>query len=168
MISFVQDCTAQWSDTIPSWNVQFQVRINLTLFHFNTPTKLNYDSPILDLNCSTLTTGKDLVNRLAGLLTPAIWKGSTTLFSYCSQMSIRPLAYASINWWAQVANLCERLQWVYRHPKSQMWGDKSSHSCKWERVQSHEHIMVKIGLFGRGRILMIQPFGESPTLFYKV
>ena len=27
MISFAQVLTAQWSDTIPSWNVQFQVRI---------------------------------------------------------------------------------------------------------------------------------------------
>ena len=45
-----------------------------------------YDNPILFLNCSTLTTGKDLVNRSAGLSTPAIWKGSTTLFLYCSQI----------------------------------------------------------------------------------
>ena len=35
MISFTQVCTAQQSDTIPSRNVQFQVRIHLTLFHFN-------------------------------------------------------------------------------------------------------------------------------------
>ena len=35
MISFAQVHTAQWSDTIPSHNVQFQVGIHLTLFHFN-------------------------------------------------------------------------------------------------------------------------------------
>ena len=34
MISFAQVWTVQWSDTIPSWNVQFQVRIHLTQFHF--------------------------------------------------------------------------------------------------------------------------------------
>ena len=45
-----------------------------------------YDNLILFLNCSTLTTGKDLVIRSAGLSTPAVWKGSTTLFSYCSQI----------------------------------------------------------------------------------
>ena len=38
MISFAQILAAQWSDTIPSQNVQFQVRIHLTLFHFNTFT----------------------------------------------------------------------------------------------------------------------------------
>ena len=32
MISFAQVLTVQWSDTIPCWNVQFQVRI---IFHFN-------------------------------------------------------------------------------------------------------------------------------------
>ena len=84
MISFAQVYTAQWSDTIPSWNVWFQVVIDLTLFYFNTPTKPNYNSPILDLNCFTFMTGKDLVNRSAGLSTPAIWNGSMTLFSYCS------------------------------------------------------------------------------------
>ena len=30
VISFAQVLTAQWSDTIPSWNVRFQVRIDLT------------------------------------------------------------------------------------------------------------------------------------------
>ena len=35
MISFAQVLTAQWSNTIPSQNVWFQVRIDLTLFHFN-------------------------------------------------------------------------------------------------------------------------------------
>ena len=87
MISFAQVLTAQWSDTIPNRNVQFQVRIDLTLFCFNTPTKPNvYDNPILDLNFSTLTTGKDLVNRSAGFSSPATWKGSTTFSSYCSRM----------------------------------------------------------------------------------
>ena len=42
LISFTQVWTAQWSDTIPSQNVWFQVGIHLTLFHFNTPTKPNY------------------------------------------------------------------------------------------------------------------------------
>ena len=35
MISFAQTWTAQWSDTIPSWNVQLIVRIHLTWFCFN-------------------------------------------------------------------------------------------------------------------------------------
>ena len=35
MISFAQVLTAQWSNTIPSQNVEFQVGIDLTLFHFN-------------------------------------------------------------------------------------------------------------------------------------
>ena len=34
MISFVSDDTAQWSDTIPSWNVWLLIRIHLTLFPF--------------------------------------------------------------------------------------------------------------------------------------
>ena len=34
MISFAQVWTVQWSNTIPSWNVWFLVRIYLTLFHF--------------------------------------------------------------------------------------------------------------------------------------
>ena len=42
MISLTQVWTAQWSNTIHTWNVQFQVGIHLTLFCFNTPTKLNY------------------------------------------------------------------------------------------------------------------------------
>ena len=46
MISFAQVWAVQWSDTIPSQNVQFQVRIDLTLFHFNTPTELNYSKII--------------------------------------------------------------------------------------------------------------------------
>ena len=86
IISFAQVQAAQWSDTIPTQNIWFTIGIHLTLFCFNTPTKLNYDSPILDLNCSTLTTGKDFVNRSAGLSIPATWKGSMTLFSYCSWM----------------------------------------------------------------------------------
>ena len=36
MISFAHVFIAQWSDTVPSRNVWFQVRIHLTLFHFNT------------------------------------------------------------------------------------------------------------------------------------
>ena len=35
MISFAQVWTVQWSDTITSWNVQFQVGIHFTWFHFN-------------------------------------------------------------------------------------------------------------------------------------
>ena len=35
MISFAQVSTVQWSNTIPSQNIWFQVRIDLTLFHFN-------------------------------------------------------------------------------------------------------------------------------------
>ena len=35
MISFTQVLTVQWSDIIPSWNVQFSIRIDLTLFCFN-------------------------------------------------------------------------------------------------------------------------------------
>ena len=31
-------------------------------------------------------TGKDLVNKSAGFSSPAMWKGSTTFSSYCSQM----------------------------------------------------------------------------------
>ena len=46
MMSFAQVSTAQWSDTILCRNVQFQVGIDLTLFHFNTPTKLNYSKII--------------------------------------------------------------------------------------------------------------------------
>ena len=84
MISFAQVLTAQQSNTIPSWNVWFQVGIDLTLFRFNTPTKSNvYDNLILDLNFSTLMTDKDLVNRSAGFSSPAIWKGSITFSLYC-------------------------------------------------------------------------------------
>ena len=43
MISFAQVWTVQWSDTIPCQNVQFQVRIHLTWFCFNTP--LNWTIP---------------------------------------------------------------------------------------------------------------------------
>ena len=42
MISFAQVHTVQWSNTIPSWNVQLLVRIHLTWFCFNTPTQPNY------------------------------------------------------------------------------------------------------------------------------
>ena len=42
MISFAQVWTVQWSDTIPCQNVQFQVRIHLTWFHFNRHNHQNY------------------------------------------------------------------------------------------------------------------------------
>ena len=41
MISFAQVLTAQWSDTIPCWNVRFQVGITSYYILFNTPTKPN-------------------------------------------------------------------------------------------------------------------------------
>ena len=41
MISFAQVRTAQWSNTIPCWNVWFTVRIHLTLFRFNSQDSLH-------------------------------------------------------------------------------------------------------------------------------
>ena len=53
MISLAQVWAAQWSNTIPSWNVWLQVKIHLTLFCFNTSTK-----PMICLGCN-----KDLWSR---------------------------------------------------------------------------------------------------------
>ena len=47
MISLAQVWAAQWSNTIPSWNVWLQVKIHLTLFCFNTSTK-----PMICLGCN--------------------------------------------------------------------------------------------------------------------
>ena len=47
MISFAQVWTAQWTDTIPSRNVRFTIRIHLTLFCFNTHVHSNHFWPKL-------------------------------------------------------------------------------------------------------------------------
>ena len=121
MISFAQVWAAQWSDTIPDRNVWFTIRIHLTLFHFNTPTKPNYNSPILNLNCSTFTTGKDLVNRLAGLSIPAMWKGSMTLFLYCSRMKWCQMFMCLV--WCSTAGFTVRniAAWLSQHSGIGSW-----------------------------------------------
>ena len=45
MILFTQVWTVQWSDTIPSWNVQFQLGIHLTWFCFNRLPLFSIQSP---------------------------------------------------------------------------------------------------------------------------
>ena len=61
MISFAQVWTVQWSETIPSWNVCFQVRIHLTWVHFNNQDIPGHDNihPQVVLRQEQIILGQD-------------------------------------------------------------------------------------------------------------
>ena len=87
MISFAQVWTAQWSNTIPCWNVQFQVGIHLTSFCFNIHLSLWSTNPAANITgfmflksaatSVTLTTTRfQLLSHLTKLQSPktnTIW-----------------------------------------------------------------------------------------------
>ena len=60
-------------------------------------------------------TSKDLVNRSAGLSTPAMWKGSMTLYLYCSQIKWCQILMCLV--WCLTARFTMRniVAWLSKH-----------------------------------------------------